>query len=174
MPEAIYIYHDGANEDALAPLRTFFHGANLDFTVVNLTEDAAARENFAKWSDGRADVLPAVRVGEKIRSLFFRPSPTVLARLFTDLVSPENNPLTQETMRVYSANWCPDCRFLESYLNGKGVKYDKVDIEITPGAPEEIMRWSGGRRVVPTVRLGKDVALFNPGPEVVGRLLGLR
>lgn len=168
--EAIYLYHDGSNETATAALRTFFEGLNLPFTAVDVREDAAAAANASKWSDGRTDVFPLVRVGEKIRSLFFNPSPAVLARLFVEGVA--EAPLASESLEVFSANWCPDCRVLESALDRKGVTYKKVDIETTPGAPESIMRWSGGRRVVPTVRIGADVVMFNPGPTALARVVG--
>jgi glutaredoxin len=168
--EAIFLYHDGTNAAATAALTTFFEGLKLSFTVVDIREDAAAAENVAKWTDGRAGVFPLVRVGEKIRSLFFNPTPAVLARLFVEGVA--DAPLASEPLEVFSANWCPDCRVLESALDRKGVSYRKVDIETTPGAPESIMRWSGGRRVVPTVRVGENVVMFNPGPNALARVVG--
>ncbi len=168
--EPIYLYHDGSNDAATAALRTFFEGLNLSFSMVDVREDTAAAENAARWTDGRTDVFPLVRVGEKIRSLFFNPSPAVLARLFVEGVA--ETPLASEKLEVFSANWCPDCRVLESALDRKGVAYQKVDIETTPGAPESIMRWSGGRRVVPTVRIGSQVVMFNPGPNALARVVG--
>lgn len=168
--EAIYLYDNGTNSSATDALRTFFEGLNLSFSLVDVREDEAAKQNIAKWADGREDVFPLVRVGEKIRSLFFNPTPAVLARLFVEGVA--EAPLAGEKLEVFSANWCPDCRVLESALDRKSVAYKKVDIEATPGAPESIMRWSGGRRVVPTVRIGDNVVMFNPGPNALARVVG--
>ena len=39
-------------------------------------------------------------------------------------------------LQVYSADWCPDCRRLEQWLESVGAIYEKVDIEKMAGAAE--------------------------------------
>ncbi|OYT73648.1 MAG: hypothetical protein CFK52_01640 [Chloracidobacterium sp. CP2_5A] len=169
LDEAVYIYDDGEREAEVSRLRAFFMGLGADFKVVNVTEDEAARQLVAKWADNASAAFPIVRIGEKIRAVFFNATPDMLAPAYAPGVGAA---LTGQPVTVYSAGWCPDCRHLESYLDDAGATYDKIDIERIAGAPEQIIEWSGGRRVVPTVKIGAAALLFNPGPQALGRLLG--
>jgi mycoredoxin len=74
----------------------------------------------------------------------------------------------QGPITVYSTTWCGDCRRTKHFLDRWGVPYKEIDIEVTPGAADKVVTWSGGRRVVPTIVVG-DRVLFNPG---VGELAG--
>lgn len=51
---------------------------------------------------------------------------------------------------VYTTSWCPDCRAAKRYLQKRGVPYQEIDVEKTPGAVEKLVEWSGGYRTVPT------------------------
>jgi glutaredoxin len=53
-------------------------------------------------------------------------------------------------LKVYSADWCPDCRRLERWLDQEGVTYAKVDIEADPAAAERLER-DTGKRAIPFV-----------------------
>lgn len=50
-------------------------------------------------------------------------------------------------LKVYSADWCPDCRRLERWLDQEGVAYAKVDIEADPAAAERLERETGKRAI---------------------------
>ncbi len=169
LDEAVYIYDDGGRAAEVSRLQAFFMGLGADFKAINVAEDEAARQLVANWTDDAPAAFPIVRIGEKIRAVFFNASPDTLAPAYAPGVGVA---LTGQPVTVYSANWCPDCRHLESYLDAAGASYEKVDIERVAGAPERIMQWSGGRRVVPTVKIGAAALLFNPGPQALGRLLG--
>jgi mycoredoxin len=63
---------------------------------------------------------------------------------------------------MYTTSWCPDCRVAKRYLDSRGVPYTEVNIERTPGAAEQVERWSGGYRTVPTFDIdGRIVVDFN-------------
>lgn len=169
LDEAVYIYDDGAHAAEVARLQAFFLGLKADCQTINVTDDEAARRTTAAWTEHIPEAFPIVRIGEKIRAVFFKAKPDVLAPAYAPGVG---TPLTGRPVTVYSAGWCPDCRRLEDYLKMVGAPYDKIDIEHASGAPELIVRWSGGRRVVPTVKIGDAALLFNPSPQVLGRVLG--
>ncbi|MCS7079116.1 MAG: hypothetical protein NZ585_03585 [Chloracidobacterium sp.] len=169
LDEPAYIYDDGTHTAEVGQLQAFFLGLQVECQVINVAEDEAARRATADWTEQASEAFPIVRIGEKIRALFFRAKPDTLAPAYAPGVG---TPLTSQPVTVYSATWCPDCRRLEGYLDAIGAAYEKIDIENTAGAPEQIIRWSGGRRVVPTVRIGDAALLFNPGPQTLGRLLG--
>ncbi len=170
LDEMVYIYDDGTHETEVGQLQSFFLGLDVNFKVLDITQDEAARQTVAAWQDVAEAGFPIVRIGEKIRALFFNANPNTLAPAYAPGVGV---PLTGAPVSVYSAGWCPDCRHLESYLTAAGAPYTKTDIEQTDGAPEQIIRWSGGRRVVPTVKVGTAALLFNPPPQTLGRLLGV-
>jgi glutaredoxin len=50
-------------------------------------------------------------------------------------------------LQVYSANWCPDCRRLDRWLDESGLEVPKVDIEREPGAAERLEAETGKRGI---------------------------
>jgi thioredoxin reductase (NADPH) len=50
-------------------------------------------------------------------------------------------------LQVYSADWCPDCRRLEQWLNSQGVTYEKIDIEQVEGAAQKLEAETGKRAI---------------------------
>ncbi|HEU5328162.1 MAG: glutaredoxin family protein [Thermomicrobiales bacterium] len=60
---------------------------------------------------------------------------------------------------VYTTTWCPDCRAAKRYLDQRGIAYDEINIEETPGAAEQVEAWSGGYRTVPTFNVGGAIVV---------------
>ena len=48
---------------------------------------------------------------------------------------------------VYTADWCPDCRRLDAWLDREGLRLPKVDIEAQPEAAERLERETGKRAI---------------------------
>lgn len=70
-------------------------------------------------------------------------------------------------IEVFSTTWCGDCRNLKRQLDATNVEYEEIDIDSNNDAALKVIDWSGGRRVIPTVRIsaesgGKIVILHNP------------
>ncbi len=55
-----------------------------------------------------------------------------------------------EKIKLYTTTWCPDCRPAKRVLEEKGIPYEEIDIEATPGALEIVVA-AKGKRVVPTL-----------------------
>lgn len=53
-------------------------------------------------------------------------------------------------LKVYSAQWCPDCTRFRAWLDGEGVEYEYVDIEHSDGAAEKLEEETG-KRAIPFV-----------------------
>jgi mycoredoxin len=61
---------------------------------------------------------------------------------------------------MYTTSWCGDCRMAKMYLTEKGLAFDEIDIEETPGAAEIVMQANAGKRKVPTLNInGRFLAL---------------
>jgi len=73
---------------------------------------------------------------------------------------------------MYSTTWCPDCTRAKRFLDMKGISYEEVNIERTPGAAEKVMGWANGKRVVPTITVG-DQVLVNPRMPDLAAAIGI-
>lgn len=73
----------------------------------------------------------------------------------------------ERKVTMYATTWCPDCHRIERVLTEHAVPFEKIDIECTEGAAEKVMRYAGGKQVVPTVvlqRNGQEIVFVNPRP----------
>lgn len=79
---------------------------------------------------------------------------------------------------LYSAVWCRDCREAKRFLEKHGVAYTEIDIELTPGASDEVLQNVGKRAIPQFVIDGEWVQPYRPGYgflyEEMRERLGLR
>jgi len=64
---------------------------------------------------------------------------------------------------VYSAYWCPDCRVAKQFLKEHKISFQDIDIEMTPGAAEEVIRRTGKRAIPQFVIDGEWVQPYRAG-----------
>ena len=80
-------------------------------------------------------------------------------------------------LTMYSASWCPDCRVAKRFLEKHKISFREMNIEITPGAAEEVIRNVGKRAIPQFVIDGKWVQPYRPGEgflyEEMSELLGI-
>jgi glutaredoxin len=78
----------------------------------------------------------------------------------------------------YSAFWCPDCRLARRFLRQNNIPYKEIDIEITPGAAEEVIRRTGKRSIPQFVIDGEWIQPYSPGEgflyEKMAKRLGIQ
>lgn len=60
----------------------------------------------------------------------------------------------QPRVVMYATDWCPYCRRARQLLEGKGVAYEEIDVEMSPDARAEMQRRSG-RTSVPQIFIGE-------------------
>jgi mycoredoxin len=65
-------------------------------------------------------------------------------------------------IKMYTTSWCGDCRMAKMYLAEKGIGYEEIDIEKTPGAAEIVMQVNGGKRKVPTLDIDGRYVVLSP------------
>jgi glutaredoxin 3 len=56
---------------------------------------------------------------------------------------------------IYVTDWCPYCERARSLLADKGVALEEIDVDLVPGAREE-MRARSGRDTVPQIFIGES------------------
>lgn len=62
---------------------------------------------------------------------------------------------------VFSTVWCGHCRRLKRELEGAGIPYEEVDVDVERHHGDRIVALTGGFRIVPTVEIG-GAMLVNP------------
>ena len=65
-------------------------------------------------------------------------------------------------IKVYGADWCPDCVSTKKFLNAKGVDYKYIDITDNEEVIALVEQINNGRRVIPTL-IVDGVSYTNPG-----------
>jgi glutaredoxin len=59
------------------------------------------------------------------------------------------------TIKIYSTSWCAFCKAEKQFLDGKGVKYEDVNVETDEAAAHEMIHLSG-QMGVPFTVITKD------------------
>lgn len=67
------------------------------------------------------------------------------------------------TVRLYSTNWCRDCRAAKQFLESHGVEYTEVNIDADPAASDEVFRHVGKRAIPQLVIDGEWFQPYRPG-----------
>jgi glutaredoxin len=67
-----------------------------------------------------------------------------------------------ESITMYSAGWCPDCRRVKSFLKERGVEFREVDIDQDEESEDLVLRVNNGRRKVPTLKIGERYFACSP------------
>jgi mycoredoxin len=77
-------------------------------------------------------------------------------------------------IKMYTTSWCGDCRMTKMFMAEKGIRYEEIDIEQTPGAAEIVMKANDGKRKVPTLDIdGRSVAVSPFNRRQLEEALGL-
>lgn len=72
-----------------------------------------------------------------------------------------SEPLPQ-ILKMYSADWCGDCRRSKRLLDSLNVKYDLIDIETDPVAADRVIEINGGMRSIPVIVFPDGTHLTEP------------
>ena len=67
------------------------------------------------------------------------------------------------TVRLYSTNWCRDCRAAKQFLNAHGIPYTEIDVDANPAASAELIERVGKRAVPQLVIDGEWFQPYKPG-----------
>lgn len=77
-----------------------------------------------------------------------------------------------DTITMYGADWCRDCRRAKAYFEREGVAYDYVDLVATPDAAQDAQRISG-RTNIPVIVFPDGTHMVEPtDAELDAKLAG--
>lgn len=64
---------------------------------------------------------------------------------------------------MYCTNWCPDCKTARAWLKERNIAFTEVNVTHTPGAEEQVRRWSGGAFITPVFDINGSIVIdFDP------------
>ena len=82
-------------------------------------------------------------------------------------------PNTSARIRMYGANWCPDCRRSKAFFGEHRVQFDYIDLDQQPDAIAEVERINDGMRSIPTIIFPDGSVLVEPSDAELAEKLGL-
>lgn len=71
---------------------------------------------------------------------------------------------------MYCTSWCPGCKRARLWFKERNIPFVEVDINATPGAPEQLERWTGGNRSTPAFDIEGDIIINFDESKVITAL----
>ncbi len=162
----VYYYAAQANEADLLLSQLKEYGLNVE--SIDLDKQDSEIELVNGLVEHSENPFPILRIGEqKIKAMLQNPNSETIRKLFSDNT---NKSVEIPKATIYSTSFCGDCRQLKMWMDSQKISYKEILIEDSEELKEQITRWSGGRRVVPTVEYKSVGRLFNPGIKVFQKL----
>lgn len=77
-----------------------------------------------------------------------------------------------EEIKLYGADWCPDCRRAKAFLKENNIAYTFIDVDLDETATKKVESINNGKRIIPTLIInGKSYT--NPDNATLGGALGV-
>ncbi|WP_190808834.1 FAD-dependent oxidoreductase [Flagellimonas sp. S3867] len=75
-------------------------------------------------------------------------------------------------IKLYGADWCPDCRRAKAFLKENQIDFEFVDVDLDLHATALVEKVNNGKRIIPTVIInGKSYT--NPDNSTLANILGI-
>ena len=75
-------------------------------------------------------------------------------------------------IKLYGADWCPDCVRAKTFLKENNVDYTFIDVDLDEAATKKVEAINNGKRIIPTV-LVEGKSHTNPDNAKLAEVLGL-
>ncbi|WP_139959101.1 FAD-dependent oxidoreductase [Flavicella sediminum] len=76
------------------------------------------------------------------------------------------------TLKLYGADWCPDCLRAKAYLKENKIDFEFVDVDLDKEATARVEAINNGKRIIPTI-IFNDKSYTNPDNTVLASVLGI-
>lgn len=75
-------------------------------------------------------------------------------------------------IKLYGADWCPDCNRAKTFLKNNNVDFEFIDVDINPKATRLVESINKGKRIIPTLVIN-DRSYTNPDNSELSSVLGI-
>ncbi len=79
-----------------------------------------------------------------------------------------------QSIRLYGAAWCPDCRRAKQFFGEQRIHYEYIDIEQNPDAMRLVEQINQGKRIIPTILFPDGTMLVEPSNAELASKLNLQ
>ena len=76
------------------------------------------------------------------------------------------------TIKLYGADWCPDCRRAKTFLKENNIDFNFVDVDLDKEATSRVEEINNGKRIIPTLII-HEKSYTNPDNIVLSSVLGV-
>jgi len=76
------------------------------------------------------------------------------------------------TITLYGADWCPDCRRAKAFLKDNNIEYTFIDVDLDKEATSKVEEINNGKRIIPTLIINEK-SYTNPDNIVLSSVLGI-
>ena len=76
------------------------------------------------------------------------------------------------TIKLYGADWCPDCRRAKAFLKENNIDFNFVDVDLDKEATARVEEINNGKRIIPTLII-HERSYTNPDNIVLSSVLGV-
>ena len=76
------------------------------------------------------------------------------------------------TLTLYGADWCPDCRRAKAFLKENNIAFNFIDVDLDKEATEKIELINDGKRIIPTLIIDKK-PYTNPDNSILSSILNI-
>jgi thioredoxin reductase (NADPH) len=83
-------------------------------------------------------------------------------------------PESKDTIVMYGAPWCPDCRQSKQFLGDHRIQFDYINIDENPDASDKVIEINNGMRIIPTIVFPDGEVLTEPSNAELAEKLGLQ
>lgn len=81
--------------------------------------------------------------------------------------------MSESTLRVYGAPWCPDCRRAKQFLGEQRLPFEWIDIDQDEEARKYVQRVNDGKQIIPTIVFEDGSFLVEPSNAELASKLGI-
>ena len=133
---------------------------NIEYTFIDVDLDKEATAKVEAINNGKR-IIPTVIINDKT---YTNPDNTELSSVLG----------INEVGRVklFGADWCPDCRRAKSFLRDNSVNFEFIDVDKYDWATQKVEEINNGKRIIPTILIN-DKPYTNPDNVLLTDLLSI-
>jgi len=140
--------------------KTYLSQNNIAFNFIDVDIDKKATQLVETINNGKRIIPTLVIEGQSY-------------------TNPDNNKLAsilglnnQGRIKLFGADWCPDCRRAKTYLQNNGINFQFIDVDKVPEATALVENINNGKRIIPTILIDEK-PYTNPDNALLKDLLNL-
>jgi thioredoxin reductase (NADPH) len=82
--------------------------------------------------------------------------------------------MNQQTIKMYGAPWCPDCRRAKQFFGDQRVQYEWINVDDNPDSMKYVEQVNGGKQIIPTIVFEDGSVLVEPTNAELAEKLGIQ